>query len=202
MRSRCFSVGGILFLLLSGAWSGKTVGAQELPPSRGGQDRVGTRMPEHEFDRWVRTGGAPVEGQVTLYRWWTDRCPYCRSSLPAIERLRRTYEPKGLRVVAVYHPKPPRQISDAKILDAARRFGYGGEIAMDLDWSELRSFYLSTGGRRATSVSFLVDRRGVIRFVHPGPDLFPSEDPRHARQNADYELLERAIRTLVEGVGR
>ena len=39
---------------------------------------------------------------------------------------------------------------------------------MDENWSVLKKLWLSTGHRPATSVSFLVDREGVVRFVHPG----------------------------------
>ena len=172
---------------------------ETLPAGRGGQDLVGTSFPKLTFDRWLREDRAGGETpKATLYRWWTDTCPYCEASLPAVEQLRRRYAPKGLRVVGVYHPKPPRVVDDGEIRATAVRLGYGGAIAVDEDWSELDELYLSKGRRRATSVSFLVDADGVIRFVHPGPIYFPSEDPRNSRENADYQLLEKAIRTLVE----
>ena len=184
---------------------------QTLPDSRGGQDLVGTRMPELGFDRWLNAGGGEAaEGRraesggeravrATLYRWWTNGCPFCEKSLPAIEAFRKKYGPDGLRVVAVYHPKPPREVDDDTIRRHARKLGYTGTVAVDLDWSELKRVYLSTGERRATSVSFLVDSDGVIRFVHPGTEFFPSEDPDEAQQNEDHRLLERAIAALVGG---
>ena len=46
-------------------------------------------------------------------------------------------------------------------------------------------------------MSLLVDGDGVIRFVHPGPVFFPSEDPNSARENDDYRLLRQAIEALV-----
>jgi thiol-disulfide isomerase/thioredoxin len=174
---------------------------ETLPTHRGGQDLVGTRLPALEFDRWVRppeTGAAKTDPpKATLYRWWTDTCPYCRASLPAVERLRRDYGARGLRIVAAYHPKPPRDVTDEDVIAAARRFGYDGPIAVDDDWSVLDKAYLSTGRRRATSVSLLVDGNGVIRFVHPGPVFFPSDDAEFAREDADYRLLRQAIETLV-----
>src|SRR3712207_6168809 len=86
---------------------------EALPPSRGGQDLIGRPMPPLTFDRWLRTpDNRPLEtsGKVTLYRWWTNGCPHCERTLPAVEALRKEFEPKGLRVVAVYHPKPPRKV--------------------------------------------------------------------------------------------
>jgi thiol-disulfide isomerase/thioredoxin len=172
-----------------------------LPSARGGQDLVGTRFPKLDFDRWIRrderAGSGREPARATLYRWWTDTCPYCRASLPAVEMLRRDYADKGLRIVGVYHPKPPRDVDDKDVIATARRFGYGGPIALDEGWSALDTAYLSTGPRRATSVSMLVDREGVIRFVHPGPVFFPSDDPQHAIQNDDYQRLKQAIDVLL-----
>ncbi len=171
---------------------------ETLPAERGGQDLVGTRFGEPAFDRWIDgTADRPAKAKATLYRWWTDTCPYCRASLPAIETLRRKYGSKGLHVVGVYHPKPPRTVDDVAVRAAARQFGYGGVIAVDEDWSALNALYLSTGERRATSATFLVDADGVIRFVHPGPVFFHSDDPEFAVENDDYMKLERAIKTLL-----
>ncbi len=171
-----------------------------LPISRGGQDRVGKRFPKLDFDSQLRADtkpGDPTEVKATLYRWWTNTCPYCQASLPAIEKLRKEYGPKGLRVVGVYHPKPQRKVDDEAVLALAQRFGYKGELAVDADRSELRQAYLASGRRRATSVTFLVDKDGMIRFLHPGPVLFPSEDPQYEIENDDYQLLKQAIEALL-----
>ena len=166
--------------------------------ARDGQDVVGKRMPPLEFDHWINTpGDKPLEtaGKVTLYRWWTDGCAHCEKTLPAVEALRKQYGEK-LRVVAVYHPKPPRAVKDADVKAAAAAVGYDGAIAIDLDWSELRKFYLDAAPRSATSASFLVDGKGVIRFVHPGPRFYPSQDPADAKENDDYCRLEAAVKDL------
>ena len=171
-----------------------------LPTSRGGQDRVGKRFPKLDFASVLPAqteDSDPKQVKATLYRWWTNTCPYCEASLPAIEKLRQEYGPKGLRVVSVYHPKPQRTVDDESVLAMAQRFGYKGELAVDADWSQLRKAYLSTGRRRATSVTFLVDKDGVTRFLHPGPVLFPSDDPQYAIENDDYQLLKQAIEALL-----
>ena len=179
-----------------------------LPPERGGQDLIGTVWPKLSFDAWLATPERKplqTEGGITLFRWWTDACPYCEKSLPALEKLRgefastRVGEP-GLRIVAVYHPKPARAITEADhkfILDAASERGYHGPIAIDADWSELERVWLDTGSRDATSASFVVDEKGVIRFVHPGPQFFASDEPAHARDNSDFQMLREAIRMLL-----
>ncbi len=180
--------------------AGDKAAIKTLPPSRGGQDLVGTPFPSLHFDRWLNTPGQrPLDtaNTVTLYRWWTDTCPFCAATLPAIEKLREKYEKQGLKIIAVYHPKPPRAVKDESVTQAADRIGWKGPIAIDADWSQLRKLYLNGDRRGATSVSFLVDRAGVIRFVHPGVEFFPSDKPDQAQQNEDFTLIDNAIGALL-----
>ncbi|MDG1837372.1 MAG: TlpA disulfide reductase family protein [Phycisphaerales bacterium] len=180
---------------------------QTLPTARGGQDVIGETFSKPSFTRWIKpkaeqsssveTAEKSVIPKLTLYRWWTDGCGYCRDSLPAMDKLRDKYGSDGLRIVGVYHPKPPRPIDDAFIRGAAHSHGFRGEIAVDESWEVLRTAYLNTGQRAATSISILVDEDGIIRFVHPGPVLFPSKDPENAQENQDFAMLDSAIATLL-----
>jgi thiol-disulfide isomerase/thioredoxin len=164
------------------------------------QDVVGKPMPALHFDRWLNTAGdKPLDtaGKVTLYRWWTDGCTHCEKTLPALELLRQQYSPHGLQVVAVYHPKPPAPVRDEDVRRWAHDMGYDGPVALDLDWSELKKFYLDTAPRPATSASFLVDQAGVIRLAHPGPRFYPSGDPADAKEDADYRRVDAAVTALL-----
>jgi len=186
------TVAGICFLCMGDA-------VQTLPESRGGQELVGKKMPALTFDRWLNTdSNKPLDttGSVTLYRWWTNECPFCKATLPGLEKFREKYGEKGLKVVAVYHPKPPRAVPDSLILDAAANIGYPGAIAVDQNWSQQKKTY--PGNRGPTSISILVDKDGIIRFVHPGPDYFPSDQKENAQQDEDYRLMEKAIETLLK----
>jgi len=63
-----------------------------LPASRGGQDLIGQKMPPLKFDRWINPPEKSIQKpKATLYRWWTDSCPYCVASLPAVEILRSNF---------------------------------------------------------------------------------------------------------------
>ena len=171
---------------------------------RDARDVVGQKMPTLSFERWINTDGSKplgTAGTVTLYRWWTDGCEHCEKTLPAIEALRKNYGPKGLVVVAVYHPKPPHDVKDAGVRDAAKAMGYDGPVALDLDWSELKKFYLDTARRDFTSASFLVDRKGVIRHAHPGPRINPSTEPHESRENEAFRRMEQAVKELLTPPG-
>ena len=161
-----------------------------LLKERGGQELVGTTLKKPTF--------GDFEAPLTLYRWWTDTCPHCEASLPALDSLRKKYEKRGLKIVGVYHPKPPsKTVSEKEVLEGAASRQFEGEVVIDMDWSQLKKWWLETGKRSATSVSFLVDSEGIVRFVHPGPVLFPSDEKQFAQENNDFQLLDRAIDTLL-----
>lgn len=146
--------------------------------------------------RWIgppQTFGPEQPARATLVRFWTDTCPFCEASLPAVEALRQEFGARGLATVGVYHPKPPRAVSDEQVEEAATRLGYHGPLAVDEQWAALESIWLGTGERQATSASFLLDAAGVVRFVHPGPEFHPSQEPGHADCDADYQALREAI---------
>ena len=169
-----------------------------MPRPRAGADLIGRNVIELLPEHWVGQRFDLASNEATLVRFWTDSCPFCATSLPAVETLRKRYGPRGLATLGVYHPKPPRPVSDDEIRNAATRLGYQGPIAVDAEWKSLRSIWLETGQREATSFSILCDRQGVVRFVHPGPEFAPSEDPAHAQRARDFADLEAAIQVLLD----
>jgi peroxiredoxin len=157
---------------------------------------IGTAAPEFTGLAWL--GGHPLtvaglRGKVVLIRFWTDGCPYCTHTAPALNGLHRRYAPAGLTVIGIYHPKPPGHRPEAMIADAARRLGFQFPVAIDASWDTLRRWWLDRGDRPWTSVSFLLDRQGRIRFVHPGGEYYPGE----GAPGRDYEALHAAIERLL-----
>ena len=171
--------------------------AAAIPDPDSGAELLGTRAPAWTFDRFLRTKPLSLRGmrgKVVLMRWWTEGCHFCRSTLPVIERLRERDADKGLVVLGVFHPKPPRRVNDRHILDLAADLGFGGPIALDGSWKTLDRYWLAGNPERNwTSVSFLIDREGMIRWVHGGGEYHPSEEPQHARCDAQYRELERVL---------
>lgn len=169
-----------------------------MPVSRGGTDRVGTAAPSLDDARWIVPPASPLSGHVRLVRFWTDTCPFCRASAPALAQLDRRHRDAGLRVVGIYHPKPRGTQRDAaRVEEVAAGWGWEFAVAADDDWSLLDAFWLASGKRDYTSVSFLIDRGGTVRYVHPGPEFHPNGPADHAQCRADYEALEAAIETLL-----
>lgn len=182
-------------------------GGARVPLPRAGRELLGSELVGLPLARWigepVALGGIAAGGpHAVLLRWWTDTCPFCEASLPALEELRKRYEAEGLVTVAVYHPKPPRAVDDATIVAAAQERSYHGRLAVDPDWSALAAAWPESAGRDATSVSLLIDGAGLVRFVHPGPEYHPADGRAgdHAQCAADYADLDRACKALLSGL--
>lgn len=168
-----------------------------VPESTSGQDIVGEKLPIDEL-RWVKGGAEAADRpKATLVRWWTNTCPYCEASLPVVESLREEFGERGLACKTVYHPKPPRDVPDAVVIEGARERGFTGPVAIDPQWDFLREHYLGTGQRRATSVAFLLDDEGVIRFVHGGPVIGTAGEFKSPEIEEEYERLRQAIQALL-----
>ena len=168
-----------------------------------GQPLIGTAAPEWAENGWLAGGPlalGDLRGRVVLVRFFTNTCPFCAASMPALEGLHERYRASGLTVVGFYHPKPfGTDRSDDSVRALLDDWGVTFPIALDTEWSTLRRYWLDGGARLATSASFLIDREGTIRYLHPGPELHPdgaacnldaTECARH------YRELEHAIRVL------
>jgi thiol-disulfide isomerase/thioredoxin len=99
-----------------------------------------------------------LEGKVTLVDFWASWCAPCKASFPAMGKLQKDYEGRGVQVVAISIDEKP---------DAALSF-----------WKKLAPSFTTLHDRSAKLVeqvnvptmptSYLVDRAGRVRFVHAG----------------------------------
>jgi len=156
-----------------------------------GASLVGTTPPEWQVERWLNSPPltlASLRGQVLLVRWWTAGCPYCSTSAPALRALQRDFGPKGLVVVGMYHHKEDGPYDPNVTVKTAKAYGFTFPIAFDPEWRTFHSWMrdVDTGW---TSVTFLLDRKGVVRWFHPGGSYEPGD--------AAYAELRKTVTTLL-----
>jgi thiol-disulfide isomerase/thioredoxin len=125
-----------------------------------------------------------LKGKVTLVRWWTNGCSLCSGSAPALAELG-----KKATIVAVYHPKPPRDVSADDVRAFAKEIGMPGVLAIDRDWKVLDR-WMPPKKRSFTSLTFVLDKQGKIRRVHPGGTIEP-KDAVELGQQIDALLAEK-----------
>ncbi len=150
---------------------------------------IGTTPPAWQVDRWINSKPLSLDelrGKVVLVRWWTAGCPYCSASAPALRTFHKDYGPKGLVVIGMYHHKDDGPFDPAVYQATANKYGFTFPLAFDPEWKTLHSWMrdVETG---FTSVTFLLDKHGVVRQVHPGGEYVAGE-PGHAA--LDREITE------------
>jgi len=187
----------IASILVLNALTGSAALAAGADPANSGAELIGTKALGWEGVEWLNTEPIHLDdlrGKVVLVRWWTDSCPYCTRSAPALNEFHARFARRDLIVIGMYHPKPiDRLITASEIREAAQERGFGFPIAIDHGWSVLRRWWLDGGRRSATSVSFLIDRHGVIRHIHPGPAFHREVVGGDDQPSKDFAALDRMI---------
>lgn len=157
-------------------------------------DLIGTRPPEWTLEGWMHSPPlklSDLRGKVVLVRWWTaPECPHCAATAPALNQLHQNYSTKGLVVLGIYHHKSSTPLEPSDVAAHANRFGMQFPLAIDRDWTTLNCWWLKSGDRPWTSVSFLLDRDGVIRHIHPGG--------RYEVGSADFREMEAQVQKLLK----
>jgi peroxiredoxin len=164
------------------------------------QALLGKPAPALPALRWL--DGKPrtvrsLRGQVVVIRNFTNGCPFCATTVPALEALHRELGPRGVQVLGVYHPKPPRPVSDDEARGHARALGASFPVAVDPDWALVKAWWLDLGASQWTSVTWVLDRKGRVRWVHPGGEYHGGGGAAHAQCRDDASQLRELIETLL-----
>jgi cytochrome c biogenesis protein CcmG/thiol:disulfide interchange protein DsbE len=98
------------------------------------------------------------KGKVVLVDFWATWCEPCKKSFPKLEELRVKYSASGFEIAA---------ISEDDEANGVKEFGtnYGAKFPML--WDKDKSIANKWHPPNMPS-SFIVDKKGVVRFVHLG----------------------------------
>ncbi|MBX3186678.1 MAG: TlpA family protein disulfide reductase [Labilithrix sp.] len=101
---------------------------------------------------------ASWKGKVVLVDFWATWCEPCKKSFPKLEELRVKYNASGLEIVAISEDDEPNGIKE---------FGENYGAKFPLVWDKDKSIANKWHPPNMPS-SFIVDKKGVVRFVHLG----------------------------------
>lgn len=125
---------------------------------------------------------AEDRGSVVLLDVWATWCEPCREALPIYQQLLEQYSARGLKVYALSVDEDPRQIGpflkEAKIALPVLIDKDAAVAERDLNVEVLPT-------------SFILDRRGVIRYRH-GVDVGAADFRARCRAEIESLLAERA----------
>jgi thiol-disulfide isomerase/thioredoxin len=164
-----------------------------LAGARAEEKLLGTRPPEWEVGDWINSKPLTLKdlaGKVILVRWWTSGCPFCKATAPALDEFHARYHDEGLVVIGFYHHKSDTPLKVEQVKESAAKLGFEFPVAIDRDWRTLKRWWLDDNPRSWTSVSFLIDRKGMIRHIHPGG--------QYVRGDRAYETLKAKIEELLK----
>ncbi|MGH7807989.1 MAG: redoxin domain-containing protein [Thermodesulfobacteriota bacterium] len=164
-----------------------------------GLELIGTQAPSLNGLKWLNVEPLDIEdlrGKVVLIRFWLVGCPLCERTAPALVELYDKYKEKGFILIGIHHPKSEKTKDPELVRRAAEGFGFTFPIAQDNNWKVINSYWLDGRERSFTSVSFLIDKKGLIRLIHDGGEFYRSE----SNQGADsaYQTIEEKIQELLK----
>ena len=148
--------------------------------------------PPWQVSQWFNSPPLSLDqlrGKVVFVRWFMGpSCPFCSGTAPTLRALHERYGAKGLAVIGMYHHKEQTPLDARQVEGWVKHYGYEFPVAIDKDWTTLRKWWLDRHDRSFTSVSFLIDKAGVVRRVHLGGLIKPDGDDI-AAISADVERL-------------
>ncbi len=107
------------------------------------------------------------------------------------------WKAKGLVVVGIHHPKIRSAFDADYVRKVAAQYGFRFPVAQDAEWQTIKAYGVGITFKEFTSVSFLVDREGITRFIHDGGEFHRSDDPQHAACNEAFSALGEAVEKLL-----
>ena len=119
-------------------------------------------------------------GMVVYVDFWASWCAPCVTGMPLIDELRQEFPAQDFAVVGVNVDGEPRK---ARRLLERQPVGYPSV-------SDPSGLLPERYGLETMPTSYLIDRQGVVRYVHEG------------FRKADIEVLRRRIRSLLSAEGR
>jgi peroxiredoxin len=158
-------------------------------------DVIGKAPPAWDVGPWFNGGPvslADLKGKVVFVRWFmSPSCPMCSASAPSLVLLDQRYRDRGLAVVGMYHHKDPEPLDPEKVKGYVAHYGYTFPVAIDPDWRTMKAWWQKDHPKREyTSVSFVLDRKGLVRHVHLGGRLAPG--------SPDFAVVEGRVKSLLE----
>ena len=97
----------------------------------------------------------------------------------------------------MFTPKPaPEEVPLDTIRSLVATYNFQFPIAVDNDWMTLKIFWLDrVSDAEFTSVSFLIDKEGLIRYVHPGGEYSANSAAPESRKA--YQHIKLQIEKLL-----
>ena len=135
---------------------------------------IGKQAPELAKGDWVNSSPRSLRdlrGKVVLLEFWAFECSNCRNTLPHLKEWYGKYGHSGFEIIGIHTPEFDRE----KKLDILKReiahLGITYPVLTDNDYTTWNRY-----DQQYWPVLYLLDKRGVIRYVHIGEGSYDETD--------------------------
>ena len=149
--------------------------------------KVGSPAPEFEgIANWINSEPLTMKelrGKVVLIDFWTYTCVNCIRTMPYLKEWHDRYADKGLVIVGVHSPEFAFEKLTGNVVESAQDFGLSYPIAQDNDMGTWRAY-----DNRAWPAKYLVDKDGIIRYIHLGEGAYQETEMEIRRTRKTFEI--------------
>ena len=137
----------------------------KTPKKRPAEQMVGKPAPKFELTTVAgkKLSNETLAGTVTVLDFFAVNCGYCGKQIPRVETVRKEYEGKGVRFVAVSQTMRSKKYSDDDVKNKIKTLKFNGELAIDSE---------NTVGPKFKASGFptmvILDKKGKIGAVNIG----------------------------------
>jgi len=166
---------------------------------------LGQTLPQWDVGRWANHEQLRIDqpitleklrGRVVVVRFWTDANEACARTMPALQELSEQFRGEPVTFVGIYFPSSltAGSFSEDPWADTqARAREWGVEFPIAEDRRTLNSWWLSRYDNLPATPTFVIGPQGRVVHLHPGPGIYPSDDPAEQICDDDYQALRAAI---------
>lgn len=124
---------------------------------------------------------ADLKGKVVFINFWASWCAPCQVELPQLNRLAREYKGRSVRVLAI-------NVDSDRAVARSLLKKLGIAAPLEVLWDR-QSKVVGTYNIESMPSSFIVDQKGIVRFVHVG---YRDEDVQVWRNELNQLLAKTA----------
>jgi len=157
---------------------------------------IGQAAPTLGISTWLNSKPLDIKdlhGKVVLLRFLNDSA----AGAAALNELSRAYGDQGLVIIGVYAAEPmPGEIDPEHVRQLATAHGFEFPIGLDPRWETMNRYWLQQADADAGATTFLIDRKGIVRYIQP--DGMYVKNSRNRALRKEYITLETTIESLLK----